>query len=175
MHKHFKLSLLVAVFLAFITTSCTQKKSEYSMHCVAFYNLENLFDTINQEGVTDEEFIPAGKKKWTSDRYLEKLDNMARVIDHALFVILYLCNIFLCECIYCSSDLLHHLAIFRAKGLKIGLNTFYQNTGSILQVFKSLNIHLGKNKVFNSFQLFLKLFVKHRDHDLVQRLPYPDI
>ncbi|MCK5079639.1 MAG: endonuclease/exonuclease/phosphatase family protein [Bacteroidales bacterium] len=81
MHKHFKLSLLVAVFLAFITTSCTQKKSEYSMHCVAFYNLENLFDTINQEGVTDEEFIPAGKKKWTPDRYLEKLDNMARVIS----------------------------------------------------------------------------------------------
>ncbi len=81
MHKHFKLSLLVAVFLTLITTSCTQEKGEYSMHCVAFYNLENLFDTINQEGVTDEEFIPAGKKKWTSDRYLEKLDNMARVIS----------------------------------------------------------------------------------------------
>lgn len=73
--------MLVIVFLTFITTSCTPKKGEYSKRCVAFYNLENLFDTINQEGVVDEEFIPRGKKMWTPDRYLEKLDNMARVIS----------------------------------------------------------------------------------------------
>ncbi len=48
---------------------------------IAFYNLENLFDTIDTPGVLDEEFTPEGPNKWTGKRYLEKLDNMALVIS----------------------------------------------------------------------------------------------
>ena len=80
MNKFFRLSLIFIFFLALITASCTRDKAENQKHCIAFYNLENLFDTINQEGVTDEEFIPEGKKRWTFDHYIEKLDNMASVI-----------------------------------------------------------------------------------------------
>lgn len=57
-----------------------QDAGEYRMICVGFYNLENLFDTINEDGVTDEEFTPEGKNSWTPDRYLEKLDHMANAI-----------------------------------------------------------------------------------------------
>jgi hypothetical protein len=56
----------------------THKTNENAV--VAFYNLENLFDTINQEGVADEEFSPEGEKAWTPDRYLEKLNHLAKVI-----------------------------------------------------------------------------------------------
>lgn len=48
---------------------------------VGFYNLENLFDTIDQPEVLDEEFLPNGPNQWTSARYQRKLHNMARVIS----------------------------------------------------------------------------------------------
>lgn len=39
---------------------------------VAFYNLENLFDTINNNGKYDKEFSPQGKNQWDSRRYWKK-------------------------------------------------------------------------------------------------------
>lgn len=47
---------------------------------VAFYNLENLFDTIDQEN-NDEEFLPEGANRWTPERYQHKLRNMSHVIS----------------------------------------------------------------------------------------------
>jgi len=47
---------------------------------VAFYNLENLFDTIDSEGVSDFEFTPEGKKKWNSKKYDTKIKHLAKVI-----------------------------------------------------------------------------------------------
>ncbi|MBK3518326.1 endonuclease/exonuclease/phosphatase family protein [Carboxylicivirga marina] len=49
---------------------------------VGFYNLENLFDTINSPGVRDGEFTPEGQKMWNSVRYADKLDKMAAIIRH---------------------------------------------------------------------------------------------
>lgn len=71
--------LLLAILIVLISASCQTNKSNQNA-CIAFYNLENLFDTIDEAGVADEEFTPEGKKAWTPDRYLEKLDNMAKVI-----------------------------------------------------------------------------------------------
>ena len=85
MHKLFRLPLLFLsslALLALLNTSCIQdERSNQHTTCIAFYNLENLFDTINQEGVADEEFSPEGKKNWNADRYMEKLGNMATVIS----------------------------------------------------------------------------------------------
>jgi predicted extracellular nuclease len=50
---------------------------------VVFYNVENLFDTINSPGVMDEDFTPAGKYKWTSERYAKKLQDLAKVLSEA--------------------------------------------------------------------------------------------
>lgn len=72
--------LIISLIIASAIFAKAQDKGEYRMCCVAFYNLENLFDTINQDGVTDEEFTPEGKNKWIPVRYEEKLDNMARAI-----------------------------------------------------------------------------------------------
>ncbi len=47
---------------------------------IAFWNTENLFDTINDPKIDDEEFLPNGKMKWTSDRYTIKINNLAKVI-----------------------------------------------------------------------------------------------
>lgn len=73
------LLISLSIFLTFSIVN-GQDEGKYRMLSVAFYNLENLFDTINEEGVNDEEFTPEGKNMWTPERYLEKLDNMARAI-----------------------------------------------------------------------------------------------
>ena len=53
----------------------------YTAGLIAFYNLENLFDTINNDNVLDEEFTPDGPNRWTGAKYLHKLDNLAQVIS----------------------------------------------------------------------------------------------
>lgn len=47
---------------------------------VAFYNVENLFDTINDPTINDEEFLPESKVGWNSEKYTHKLHQTARVI-----------------------------------------------------------------------------------------------
>ena len=70
--------------LAFIALSLNARAQETDKRLVpmvvGFYNLENLFDTIDQPDVDDKEFLPDGADRWTSERYHEKLQHMARVI-----------------------------------------------------------------------------------------------
>lgn len=48
---------------------------------VAFYNIENLFDTIDQDNVNDLEFTPAGSMKWGTMKYTAKLERMSYAIS----------------------------------------------------------------------------------------------
>ena len=79
----FRSFIVLLLFTA--TTSLTVKSQnsdkKYVATIVGFYNLENLFDTINTPGVRDKEFTPDGPKLWTGDRYFHKLHNMAKVIS----------------------------------------------------------------------------------------------
>ncbi len=54
---------------------------QYLVAGIAFYNLENLFDTINQNGSYDLEFSPEGARAWNSDKYWKKIHNMATAIS----------------------------------------------------------------------------------------------
>jgi len=47
---------------------------------VAFYNVENLFDTLDNPLTADDDFTPGGRQKWNTERYQEKLDHVAQVI-----------------------------------------------------------------------------------------------
>lgn len=47
---------------------------------VAFYNVENLFDTEDEPEKEDGDFLPGGKYQWTNEVYLQKLDNLAAAI-----------------------------------------------------------------------------------------------
>jgi predicted extracellular nuclease len=47
---------------------------------VGFWNVENLYDTIDDPSVKDEEFLPSAKNAWTSQRYKIKQKNTAQVI-----------------------------------------------------------------------------------------------
>lgn len=59
------------------STAASQPSTVYG---VAFYNLENLFDTINTNGSYDLEFTPAGARKWDTEKYRAKISNLASAI-----------------------------------------------------------------------------------------------
>jgi hypothetical protein len=54
-----------------------QKTTSYEVRTVAFYNLENLFDTTNDSLVRDDDRTPEGKDRWTEDRLERKLQNLS--------------------------------------------------------------------------------------------------
>lgn len=54
-------------------------KKEYKALSIAFYNVENLFDTIADPN--DSEFTPQGPNHWNSPKYYEKLSHIASVIS----------------------------------------------------------------------------------------------
>jgi Skp family chaperone for outer membrane proteins len=76
--KGSKLFTLLFLFLVLLSSNAQQKK--FSVHTVAFYNFENLFDTINNPN-NDEEWLPNGAQNWTSKKYHKKLENLARVLS----------------------------------------------------------------------------------------------
>lgn len=47
---------------------------------IAFYNVENLFDTLNDSLKRDDEFTPEGSKNWTYGRYQTKLSHIYKTI-----------------------------------------------------------------------------------------------
>lgn len=68
-----------------INDSIASKESEKELisakgHPILFYNVENLFDTKDNPKTSDEEFTPDGFKKWSEDRYNDKLGKLAKVI-----------------------------------------------------------------------------------------------
>ena len=71
------LSVILFVFYSFFAVQAQQKK--YIVRTVAFYNFENLFDTINNPNF-DEEWLPKGLQRWTSDKYKQKLENLSKVL-----------------------------------------------------------------------------------------------
>ena len=50
-------------------------------YTIAFYNIENLFDTENDSTTNDDDFLPHSAKKWTEKRYKKKLLKQGQVIS----------------------------------------------------------------------------------------------
>ena len=63
-----------------LTVSFGQNSKTYKVNTIAFYNLENLFDTENDPITFDDDRTPEGKDHWTEEIYRDKLKNMAKVI-----------------------------------------------------------------------------------------------
>lgn len=66
--------MVVAMLLSLGNAAAQSKR-----YTVLFYNVENLFDTIQDPTIYDTEFIPSGNKEWNSTKYYKKLDNLEKV------------------------------------------------------------------------------------------------
>jgi len=71
-------SFLLTVIIHSFANAGYNKKRNLT---VVFYNVENLFDTENSQGVNDAEFTPESEKKWTPERYQKKLEDISRVLS----------------------------------------------------------------------------------------------
>ncbi len=70
----------VIFFMAFSILSSQEKGKQYNIRTIAFYNLENLYDTINDETINDEASPMMELKSNKSKVYWQKINNMASVI-----------------------------------------------------------------------------------------------
>jgi len=76
-----KTSLLTLWLLAALHLVSVGQTASYKIGIIAFYNLENLYDTVNDPLKSDEEFLPDGTKHYTGDTYLDKLGKLSDVLS----------------------------------------------------------------------------------------------
>lgn len=74
-------SCSLALLLAAVSVSAQTTEQRFQPVCIGFYNVENLYDTIDSPDTDDHEFLPGAAKQWNTDRYTRKLGRMAQVIS----------------------------------------------------------------------------------------------
>lgn len=67
------------IYLLLVTTVAYSQEKRFKLQAIAFYNLENLFDTI--PGANDTEYTPNGSTKWNTLKYTSKLTNMSYTLS----------------------------------------------------------------------------------------------
>jgi len=70
--------VVIVVGLLFVILGPNQSKKAPLE--VVFYNVENLFDTVEDPEIWDDEFLPDSAKDWTQERYAKKLVDLAKVL-----------------------------------------------------------------------------------------------
>jgi hypothetical protein len=74
-----KKTLLTTVLLTLFVSSYSQQKAKSI--CVAFYNFENYFDTINNPEIYDDDYTPEGNMGNTAKVFNQKTTNLAQVVS----------------------------------------------------------------------------------------------
>jgi predicted extracellular nuclease len=77
MYKTKHVVIVIGMFCFSITIYGQQKSGDVR---VMFYNVENLFDTIDNKYTDDKEFLPESDRKWNSYKYWKKIRQIYQVI-----------------------------------------------------------------------------------------------
>jgi hypothetical protein len=74
---------LTLIFFISASIQCSHEKNELRPDhiYIASWNVENLFDTLDQTDKNDEWFTPSSEINWTQDKLEAKLANLAKVIE----------------------------------------------------------------------------------------------
>lgn len=72
--------LLVLPFTLFVGAAMAQTDKQFVPSLVGFWNIENLYDTLDSPNTDDREFLPDAPKQWNSQRYQRKVGKMGEVI-----------------------------------------------------------------------------------------------
>lgn len=76
-----KVKFIIALAVTLISVSLTAQDQPLKSFVIGFYNLENLFDTVNDPAKNDEQFLPGGDYAWGGMKYESKLKRMAYAIN----------------------------------------------------------------------------------------------
>ncbi len=69
------------VLVSFCLTNLFAQQKAYKISIIAFYNLENFYDTIDNPIVNDNEFTPKGERNYNGGIYWDKVNNLATVLS----------------------------------------------------------------------------------------------
>jgi len=72
------ISLITFVFLSLLSSA---QQEAYKTAIIAFYNLENFYDTVDNKMVNDNDFLPTGTKNYTGNVYRDKVQHLATVLS----------------------------------------------------------------------------------------------
>lgn len=75
-----KIYLLLILLFCLNSVFCQKNEKKYTIRTIAFYNLENLFDTINDASINDEASPMMELKSNRSKVYWDKIDKLASTI-----------------------------------------------------------------------------------------------
>ncbi|MCM4166724.1 hypothetical protein KCTC52924_01574 [Arenibacter antarcticus] len=73
--------IVFLIFFSLLFRMYSQESKSYEIRTIAFYNVENLFDTQNDSLTFDDDRTPTGKDQWTEERYWDKLNNITKVLS----------------------------------------------------------------------------------------------
>lgn len=73
-------NLLMIILITTSLSAFACSKNNGDTLFVAFWNVENLFDTIDDLNKDDSEFLPSSKKEWDEEKLEKKMFNLSRVI-----------------------------------------------------------------------------------------------
>jgi hypothetical protein len=75
------ITVILALLFQVASSQSDNKNPAGKTFRIAFYNVENLFDTIDDPETDDADFLPGARIPWTSERYDVKLNHLAKVIQ----------------------------------------------------------------------------------------------
>lgn len=80
-------SFLACCLLIFLSSAALHAQkprtagADYKIAAIGFYNVENLFDTLDSPATNDIDFTPGGRLQWNTEKYRSKQKNLATVIS----------------------------------------------------------------------------------------------
>lgn len=77
-----RMSFFIAcVITCMVSIMSYAQDKQFEIQTIAFYNVENLFDTKRDTTIFDLEWTPGGAQNWTTEKYEKKIHNLARVMS----------------------------------------------------------------------------------------------
>ncbi|MFN9798682.1 MAG: hypothetical protein ACK54P_01580, partial [Bacteroidota bacterium] len=78
-------TLTGCLILLLVACGPARKQSAQSSagYTILFYNVENLFDTVDDPATQDDDFTPGGKLEWTGERLSKKIGRIGEVMTRS--------------------------------------------------------------------------------------------
>lgn len=90
---------IVVILALFLSVGCNKDTGDDSFDTgdnhlkVSFYNVQNLFDTLDDANKDDAEYLPTSIKEWNTVKYEDKLYKISKVIMELKTDVIGLCEI----------------------------------------------------------------------------------
>ena len=76
-----KIKIAILLLMLSVTTFCSDNKKDEVIY-IASWNVENLFDTVDNNLKNDDDFTPEGRLNWTNEKLDTKYKNLAKVFNY---------------------------------------------------------------------------------------------